>query len=239
LAVCVSRCYLNVLTTATQRPASLKGFCCTASFLARPTVFPHSERRYSQVRLGHVAESDNAVPSVSSAVPPTTPAAGATSTAGSGRESISERRHSSTAQDLNDYIYSVAEDHDANDDDDVFEMDSGDSNVNQAAGSNCSAAAISASEAKRRTQSLGSLSGEPKSPRKVCIQRPDVNNLKALSGRIALLRSCLDCHSVLGTISVSSWPLWSSWICARPLYFLAYSRIINQYRSGMVVAPVE
>ena len=90
------------------------------------------------------------------------------------RESIgaeSTRRHSSTTQDLNEYIYSVAEEADpldVADDDDVFEMDSsgvaGSSSTSAAA-----AAAAAAIDAKRRTQSLGSLSGgsEPKSPRKV------------------------------------------------------------------------
>ena len=114
-------------------------------------------------------------------------AAGAASAAAAGaRDSIDERRHSSTAtQDLNDYIFST-EDADANvDDDDVFETEptaasDGAAGGGGGGGSEASAplppsngsgggggAALSASEAKRRTQSLGSLSGEPKSPRKV------------------------------------------------------------------------
>ena len=89
------------------------------------------------------------------------------------RESIgaeSTRRHSSTTQDLNEYIYSVAEEADpldVADDDDVFEMDS--SGVAGSSSTSAAAAAAAAIDAKRRTQSLGSLSGgsEPKSPRKV------------------------------------------------------------------------
>lgn len=85
------------------------------------------------------------------------------------RESIGEstRRHSSTTQDLNEFIYSVAEEVDADvaDDDDVFEMDSN-------GGGPGSSSSDAASDAKRRTQSLGSLSGaEPKSPRKVLSER--------------------------------------------------------------------
>ena len=82
------------------------------------------------------------------------------------RESVDERRHSSTAaQDLNEYIYSVAEDHDAAiEDDDVFEMGTTEANLLLLPGNS---GAVSARDAKRRTQSLGSLSGEPKSPRKV------------------------------------------------------------------------
>ena len=133
-------------------------FCLFFFFLAG------AERRFSDAR--HAAAVDDAG----------APAHCATSA----RESINERRHSSTAtQDLNEYIYSVSEDHDVNEDDDVFEMEPCESGAgggsgagvssiaNQPPSSGSALAAASASEVKRRTQSLGSLSGEPKSPRKV------------------------------------------------------------------------
>lgn len=85
------------------------------------------------------------------------------------------RRHSSATQDLNEFIYSVAEeqlDAEVADDDDVFEVDTGATGADPVAGSSNTSGSGGGSElsndVKRRTQSLGSLSGgEPKSPRKV------------------------------------------------------------------------
>ena len=97
------------------------------------------------------------------------------------RESVGERRRSSVTQDLTEYTYSVAEEPDAEvaDDDDVFEMEAGGGGGEQTAPGNGSAGGGATSEAKRRTQSLGSLTGEPKSPRKV-LNVAYVNNLKLL-----------------------------------------------------------
>lgn len=86
------------------------------------------------------------------------------------RESVGERRRSSVTQDLTEYTYSVAGEPDAEvaDDDDVFEMDASGGGAEPVVPGNSSAAGVggAVSEAKRRTQSLGSLTGEPKSPRK-------------------------------------------------------------------------
>lgn len=99
-----------------------------------------------------------------------------TSVATASRQSIEERRHSSTAHDLTDYIYAEEPDGDVADDDDVFEMEPSSGGAERAGllGNSTSSSAGSgaggaerSSEAKRRTQSLGSLTGEPKSPRKV------------------------------------------------------------------------
>lgn len=85
---------------------------------------------------------------------------------------MNERRRSSVTQDLTEYTYSVAEEPDTEvaDDDDVFETEPGVGEQtppgNGAAGG-VGGGGATASETKRRTQSLGSLSGEPKSPRKV------------------------------------------------------------------------
>lgn len=99
---------------------------------------------------------------------------GVSSKSSTSGQSIGERRHSSSTQDLNEYIYSVAEEQldteVAADDDDVFEMEPGGSGEGPAVPGNStsgSGGGGASSEAKRRTQSLGSLSGEPKSPRKV------------------------------------------------------------------------
>ena len=68
----------------------------------------------------------------------------------------------------------MPEDNDAIiEDDDVFEMDPASTTASAAAAAAAAAASSAASaeasaiDAKRRTQSLGSLSAEPKSPRKV------------------------------------------------------------------------
>lgn len=99
------------------------------------------------------------------------------------RESVGERRRSSVTQDLTEYTYSVAGEPDAEvaDDDDVFEMDASGGGAEPVVPGNSSAAGVggAVSEAKRRTQSLGSLTGEPKSPRKV-LNAAYVNNLKLL-----------------------------------------------------------
>ena len=108
-----------------------------------------------------------------------------TSSVTTSRRSIEERRHSSTTQDINDYIYSEEQDVD---DDDVFEMEpsGGGAEPSAVPGNSTSSSTGSAvggaeraSEAKRRTQSLGSLTGEPKSPRKV-LSVFNVNNLVRL-----------------------------------------------------------
>lgn len=105
----------------------------------------------------------------------------------SSRESMGERRRSSVTQDLTEYTYSVAEEPDTEvaDDDDVFEMEAtgvgeqippgNGSAAGGAAGGGGGGGAVN--EAKRRTQSLGSLTGEPKSPRKV-LNDAYVNNFK-------------------------------------------------------------
>lgn len=122
------------------------------------------------------------------------------------RESVGERRRSSVTQDLTEYTYSVAEEPDAEvaDDDDVFEVEAGAGGGEQVAPGNGGG---SANEAKRRTQSLGSLSGEPKSPRKV-LNAAYVNKFKLL---------------LSPSLSLSLAP---------PLPFLLLIQIINQYRSG-------
>jgi hypothetical protein len=105
------------------------------------------------------------------------------------RESVGERRRSSVTQDLTEYTYSVAGEPDAEvaDDDDVFEMEAaggGGGGGEPVAPGNSSGGGGDVggtlSEAnKRRTQSLGSLTGEPKSPRKV-LNAAYANNLKLL-----------------------------------------------------------
>lgn len=96
------------------------------------------------------------------------------------RESVSERRRSSVSQDLTEYTYSVAEEPDTEvaDDDDVFEMEASGGGEQIPPGNGATGGGGGAvSEAKRRSQSLGSLTGEPKSPRKV-LNAAYVNNLK-------------------------------------------------------------
>lgn len=103
------------------------------------------------------------------------------------RESVGERRRSSVTQDLTEYTYSVAGEPDAEvaDDDDVFEMEAagggGGGGEPVAPGNSSGGGGVGGtlSEAKRRTQSLGSLTGEPKSPRKV-LNAAYANNLKLL-----------------------------------------------------------
>ena len=100
--------------------------------------------------------------------------------AGASGTCIGERRHSSTAtQDLNEYIYSVPEDNDAIiEDDDVFEMEPAEAAAEAAELAAKAAASAASSEAKRRTQSLGSLTAEPKSPRKVSFFSPSMKWLR-------------------------------------------------------------
>lgn len=125
------------------------------------------------------------------------------------RESVGERRRSSVTQDLTEYTYSVAGEPDAEvaDDDDVFEMEAGGGGEPVAPGNSSGGGVGGAlSEAKRRTQSLGSLTGEPKSPRKV-LNAAYVNNLKLLLS------------------SLLFFVVWSAFSSFSSL------QIINQYRS--------
>ena len=128
------------------------------------------------------------------------------------RESVGERRRSSVTQDLTEYTYSVAEEPDAEvaDDDDVFEMEAGGGGGEQTAPGNGSAGGGATSEAKRRTQSLGSLTGEPKSPRKV-LNVAYVNNLKLLLFFFCFL-----------------------FFVVRPALSSFHSQIIYQYRSERI-----
>jgi hypothetical protein len=132
------------------------------------------------------------------------------------RESVGERRRSSVTQDLTEYTYSVAGEPDAEvaDDDDVFEMEAaGGGGGEPVAPGNSSGGGGGVggtlSEAKRRTQSLGSLTGEPKSPRKV-LNAAYANNLKLLLYSLLFFVVCSSLSSFF------------------PPPFL---QIINQYRS--------